>query len=495
MSRLLIVVEHLRDWPFEMPDVNVMQVDDYLSRPEHLQGFRGQIINLCRNYRYQSVGYYCALLAEARGHRVLPSVGTMLDLSSRSIYGIQVEDWDARIEKALGKAVSGEDAKRFTLDIFFGQCASRPLADLARELFERFPCPMLQAQFARADGWRLVSLKPLSVQRLDDAQKAGLEAGFAGYRRRRRSSRKPAPPSRYDLAILYNPDDPLPPSDRKALDLFVKAGRQLGVSVDLITRKDYGRLAEYDALFIRDTTRINHYTFRFAKRAEAEGMVVIDDPVSIMRCTNKVYLAELLAAHGIPAPKTVILSKRDESRIQSRVEAELGYPVVLKVPDGSFSQGVFKAESREELRQITERMFRDSELILAQEYLYTEFDWRIGVLDRMPIFACQYFMSRAHWQIVRHGPDGRFSEGGYKSWSLDAVPREVIDVALEAAGLIGDGLYGVDVKQNEDGVYVIEVNDNPNLEAGVEDGQLKGELYSLVMRDFVRRLDRLRFGL
>ena len=67
-------------------------------------------------------------------------------------------------------------------------------------------------------------------------------------------------------------------------------------------------------------------------------------------------------------------------------------------------------------------------------------------------------------------------------------------MALEAAGLIGDGLYGVDVKQNEDGVYVIEVNDNPNLEAGVEDGQLKGELYSLVMRDFVRRLDRLRFG-
>jgi len=48
------------------------------------------------------------------------------------------------------------------------------------------------------------------------------------------------------------------------------------------------------------------------------------------------------------------------------------------------------------------------------------------------------------------------------------------------------------VKQNADGVYVIEVNDNPNIEAGVEDVYLKGELYSLIIRDFVRRLDSRR---
>jgi glutathione synthase/RimK-type ligase-like ATP-grasp enzyme len=68
----------------------------------------------------------------------------------------------------------------------------------------------------------------------------------------------------------------------------------------------------------------------------------------------------------------------------------------------------------------------------------------------------------------------------------------VVSAALGAANLIGDGLYGVDVKQNADGVYVIEVNDNPNIEAGVEDVYLKGELYSLIIRDFVRRLDSRR---
>jgi glutathione synthase/RimK-type ligase-like ATP-grasp enzyme len=31
---------------------------------------------------------------------------------------------------------------------------------------------------------------------------------------------------------------------------------------------------------------------------------VIDDPVSILRCTNKVYLAELLAPAHVPIPRT-----------------------------------------------------------------------------------------------------------------------------------------------------------------------------------------------
>jgi len=39
---------------------------------------------------------------------------------------------------------------------------------------------------------------------------------------------------------------------------------------------------------------------------------------------------------------------------------------------------------------------------------------------------------------------------------------------------------------------VIEVNDNPNLDAGVEDVVLKGQLYTTVIEDFVWRLDRKR---
>ena len=97
---------------------------------------------------------------------------------------------------------------------------------------------------------------------------------------------------------------------------------QLGCDVELITRADYGRLAEFDALFIRETTALDHHTYRFARKAESEGMPVIDDPRSILKCTNKIYLAELLQANDVPCPRTLILDRR---RI-GRIERELGFP-------------------------------------------------------------------------------------------------------------------------------------------------------------------------
>jgi glutathione synthase/RimK-type ligase-like ATP-grasp enzyme len=217
-------------------------------------------------------------------------------------------------------------------------------------------------------------------------------------------------------------------------------------------------------------------------------MVVIDDPNSILRCTNKVYLAEMLRANSLPAPKTVIVGKND---LRAAEEA-IGYPMVLKVPDGSFSQGVFKADSREAMHRRSEELFRTSELILAQEFLYTEFDWRIGILNRKPLFACQYFMTKKHWQIVHYDGTGKFTEGAFKTWPVEQVPEEVVSVALKAANLIGDGLYGVDVKQNADGVYVIEINDNPNIDANIEDAYLRDELYRIIIGEFVRRLELRR---
>ncbi|TVQ75386.1 MAG: RimK family alpha-L-glutamate ligase, partial [Chromatiaceae bacterium] len=133
-----------------------------------------------------------------------------------------------------------------------------------------------------------------------------------------------------------------------------------------------------------------------------------------------------------------------------------------------------------------------SDLILAQEFVYTEFDWRIGVLNKQPLYACQYLMSRKHWQIVNHQAKGRLRQGGARTLAVEDVPPMVIKTALKAANLIGDGLYGVDLKQTDRGMMVIEVNDNPSLDAGVEDAILKDDLYRRILEDFVRRLDLTR---
>ena len=123
------------------------------------------------------------------------------------------------------------------------------------------------------------------------------------------------------------------------------------------------------------------------------------------------------------------------------------------------------------------------------DFVPTDFDWRVGILNKQPLYVSQYYMSKKHWQIVRHESDGKFTEGGFKTLPVEDAPPKVIKVALRAAKLIGDGLYGVDVKQVGDRVVVIEVNDNPNIDAGVEDQVLKDTLYQRIMGEFARRLE------
>ena len=162
------------------------------------------------------------------------------------------------------------------------------------------------------------------------------------------------------------------------------------------------------------------------------------------------------------------------------------------MPDGSFSRGVFKVKDEAELQARASELLEDSDLILAQEFVPTQFDWRVGVLNREPLYVCQYFMSKNHWQIVKHEADGRFEEGRFKTYAVDQAPREVAELGCRAASLIGDGLYGVDIKQKNGGLVVIEINDNPNLDVGVEDAVLKDELYRRVLADLVRRVEARR---
>lgn len=484
MTQQIIVVEDMADWKFGDVGCPVIHADDYLTGREFFKLKNVQVINLCRSYKYLNIGYYCSLLAEARRHRAIPSVKSMLDLSSKAMYSLDAVNLDEQIQKGFRRR-GGEPGDELRLDIFFGQCAIPAMAELARQVFETFPAPILRVTFERQNKWRITSIRSRGLHRVGREERERFTEALGGYLKKRWRSRRQPAPARYDLAVLVNPNDPLPPSDARALKNLIKAGRAQGVDVELIERKDYARLAEYDALFIRDTTRINHYTYRFAKKAESEGMVVIDDPQSILRCTNKVYLAELLRANRVPTPKTVIAGRHD----LDAAEQAIGYPMVLKVPDGSFSQGVVKAENRADMQAEAEQLFRTSELILVQEFLYTEFDWRIGILNRKPLFASQYFMSKKHWQIVHYDDKGGFSEGAFRTVPVEQAPAEVVAVALKAANLIGDGLYGVDTKQTRDGVYVIEVNDNPNLEAGVEDACLKDKLYETLIAEFVRRLE------
>jgi glutathione synthase/RimK-type ligase-like ATP-grasp enzyme len=483
----LVVVNKTKDFEADIPGVQIVTAKEYLTNKEY-SGMRGsRVFNLCRSYSYQSTGYYISLLATARGHKVMPNIATIQDTKTQAIVKLKSEELTEIIQSTLSAIKKPE----YEMDICFGKAIKPEFDALAQQIFYQFEAPFLRAFFSKkGDTWKLDDVDPISTKNLpDEAREFAIESAAEFFNTKRTQNRK-QPFYRYEMAVLVNAAEVQPPSDEKAIKKFIKAARELGIGVWTITKDEFNRIGEYDALFIRETTNVNHYTYRFARRAAIEGLVVIDDPESILRCSNKVYLAELLERNNIPKPKTLVIHKDNVDEIPS----QFSFPVILKMPDSCFSQGVIKVKTQEELEEKAKEMFAKSELCIAQEFLPTDFDWRIGILDGKPLFACKYYMAGKHWQIMDWDKKGSSRFGKHETLAIEDVPDSILKTALKAANLIGNGFYGVDIKEVDGKPYVIEVNDNPSVDSGVEDQVLKDELYMQIMKVFLERMERITAG-
>ncbi len=457
---------------------------DYLAHPALFRGQRPKVINLSGSYAYQSRGYYASLLASSRGHKVIPTVETMIDLSERKLYEHALPELEQALNRCR-KDMGGTFPA--TITVFFGNGPNKALERFSRLLFDWFRAPALEVKVSDGEWALICKIGFVTLARLSPDEKLRFLDGLENYTKREWRDTKARTPSRYTFATLIDPHEELPPSRIGSLKHWSRIAEKMGVEVEPITRKDLAKLANYDALFIRETTAISSHTYRFARRAQQEGMPVIDDPLSMIRCTNKVYLNELMAHNKVPVPSTVMIAGASDLEIAADT---LGFPLVLKIPDSAFSRGVKKASNSAELKQLAEQWLEDLDLLIAQKYMPTEFDWRIGVLGGEPLFAVQYLMAKKHWQIVNHDRHGKPDEGGFRTFTLKDTPAHVMDAAVKAARCIGDGLYGVDLKETAEGVFVIEVNDNPNLDHGCEDSGQKDEVWVRLTQWFVDRLER-----
>ena len=261
----LIVVENPKQWPLELPGAEVVAARAYLTDRRFLDLKRAKVFNLCRTVGYQTVGYYVSLLAAARGHKPLPSVSTTQDMRDSPVLRIASENLEHLVQQAFAPIKSD----RFSLSIYFGRNLAKRYNRLAQALFDQFPAPLLRAEFVRSDQWRLHSLRSIAAADIPQSHhEFVIEQAIRYFARPRVPGRKQA---RYDLAILYDPDEVDSPSDARAIQRFVKAAGQLNMDTWMVGKQDYGRVAEFDALFIRETTRVDHHTYRFASRAAGPG--------------------------------------------------------------------------------------------------------------------------------------------------------------------------------------------------------------------------------
>jgi glutathione synthase/RimK-type ligase-like ATP-grasp enzyme/gamma-glutamyl:cysteine ligase YbdK (ATP-grasp superfamily) len=527
--RVLVVVSDPRD-SGGLPPGLVVDADRYLEGGGDLGDPRAVVVNLCRSTRYRSRGYYVSLLASARGQQVIPSVETSEGLQEpygrfRALQEAGIATVDAgemRVRRreldlphpdappAAGDETEEEepphafplplvrcdDAERGcrparadefveTL-VFMGTCADPRFHRAALAVYREWPAPVLRLQLVYEDEeWKVTQVAAVPPHHLSPDERAELARALGDPQRVvRRGRETPRETVRASIAVLVTPGDPFAPSSPETIDRLERVAGRMNVHVHRIGLGDLRKLPEYDALFIRALTGVSEPAFQFALRAEALDMPVVDDPQSIIRCGNKVFLEELLRREEIPTPRTRILTRHTPWKQAS----ELGLPFVIKLPDGSFSAAVHKIGSRDEFRTRTAEMFRRSPLILAQEFLPTEFDWRVTVLGGRLLFAARYHMARGHWQI-RTEVKGTERYGRVEAVPRDEAPADVVRIALRTAALIGDGLYGVDIKETANGPVVIEINDNPNLDVGYEDAEDGNVVYEDLVEYFVRRIE------
>ena len=310
-----------------------------------------------------------------------------------------------------------------------------------------------------------------------------IEDGRAQSRRRR----EPGP---FRLGVLLTKGEPFAASSLRSVEDLAGSAALHGLQVCRLGATQLDELDGLDGLLIRDLAIPVNHTYHFARRAAELGIPVLDDPVSIVGCSDKVFVHERLARHGVATPRTLVMTP-DIS--MEEAAARLGLPLVFKIPTGSFCVGIHKACSRAEGDRLLADMRRRHPVIIAQEYLPTEFDWRIAILNGAPLFACKYYMAKGHWQVIKYADSETYADrklpevGEVVTVRLGDVPPALLDCATRAAAAFGKGFYGVDIKEQGGAYRVIEVNCNPDMDSGSEVTEREWSLLAAWFRGEIER--------
>lgn len=282
------------------------------------------------------------------------------------------------------------------------------------------------------------------------------------------------------LGVVWTESDQGASSNARTIDLLSSLAKRKNISVSLVSPKNLTEPPNVDALFLRTIGM-----FEVAWLAEACGMPIIDRAEDTFKCNDKAFQITLFKKHGIPSPFTEIVTALTP---QSDYGLSRGCgPWVVKRPDLSFGDGVWLCQTYTELRAKVEDQLCNSPLLLVQEFVPSDYDWRIVILDQIALFVCRYGHISRGWKVAERDSIGKRVFGACELVSREAWPADVVNLAVTASRLIGNGLYGVDIKSTPAGPIVMEVNDNPDIYLGNEEREDGSSAWIPILNWFRRR--------
>ncbi len=211
-------------------------------------------------------------------------------------------------------------------------------------------------------------------------------------------------------------------------------------------------IKDLEALIIRPIGRgsLEQIIFRMdlLHKLQRRGMTIINPPLAIERSVDKYHTLALLEECGLPVPRTITTESHEEAL---KAFHELGGDIVLKPLFGSRGIGSTRITDPD----VATRLFRAIAfyhgVLYLQEFVPHGFsDIRAFVIDKHVVAAMR-----------------RTAQNWKTNVSLGAKPsilnpkKEIEDLAIKAAEVIGCKVAGVDILESPKGPVVIELNSQP----------------------------------
>ncbi|HEX5503277.1 MAG TPA: lysine biosynthesis protein LysX [Thermomicrobiales bacterium] len=215
---------------------------------------------------------------------------------------------------------------------------------------------------------------------------------------------------------------------------------------ELVMRLDRP-LTRYDVVLERS---INHTRALHALNVfNSWGVPTVNTHAVAETCGNKLLTSTALVRDGVPTPRTAVAFT--PAAALAAIE-ELGYPVVLKPPIGSWGRLLAKVNDRDaaeallEHKEILGSLHHSTYYI--QEYVAKPGrDIRAFVVGDETI--CAIYRHSQHW--ITNTARGGQSSNCPVTPELDAICRA-------AARAVGGGVLAIDLVETDGGLLVIEVN-------------------------------------
>lgn len=208
-----------------------------------------------------------------------------------------------------------------------------------------------------------------------------------------------------------------------------------------------------DCVIPRVGAAVDYFGVAVMRQLQMLGVLMFNPPDSIEVSRDKLYTHQVMAAKGVPIPKTVLGKKPFQYEF---IKQHFGYPLIVKLASGSKGEAVWKVDSEEELRQLSKSFEDSTKPVIFQEFLEATKgrDLRCFVVGDKLVASMM--------RIAKTGFKANVHQGG--SVKPIKVNKPLEDLVVKVSRLCGLDFSGVDLLLDRTGYKVCEVNSSPGFE-------------------------------